>query len=59
MLEEAIRRNWLITGLIYVDPNAPNFFDLYQLGDKPLNRMPSSQLRPNKKSLESLNRQFD
>ena len=58
MLEEAIRRNWLITGLIYVDPNAPNLFDMYKLGNTPLNRLPADRLRPDKKSLQNINQRF-
>ena len=58
MLEEAIRRNWLITGLIYVDPNAPNLFDMYKTGEFLLNRLPADKLRPNKRSLDVLNQRF-
>lgn len=58
MLEEAIRRNWLITGLIYVDPDSPNLFDMYKLGEKPLNRLTADKLRPDKRSLEILNQRF-
>lgn len=55
MLEESIRRNWLITGLIYVDPNAPNLFDMYKTGAVPLNRLPADKLRPDRKSLDLIN----
>ena len=58
MLEQAIRRNWLITGLIYVDPNAPTMLDRYPLGKKPLNRLPNEKLRPNRKSLDLINLSF-
>ncbi len=56
MLEEAIRKNWLITGLIYIDPEAPNIFDKYYLSDKPLNRFTPDELRPNEDLLEQINR---
>jgi len=55
MLEEAIRRNWLVTGLIYVDPEKPSIFDMYEMGDEPLNRLPNESLRPDKKSLQQIN----
>ena len=55
MLEEAIRRNWLITGLLYVDPNTPNIYDLYSMGKEPLNRLQPDKIRPNKSSLELIN----
>lgn len=58
ILEEAIRRNWLITGLIYVDPDSPNIFDMYHLGDIPLNRMPREKIRPDRKSLKKINQRF-
>ncbi len=46
ILEEARERRELITGLIYVEPDAPSIFDLYQLPEKPLNRMTEEELRP-------------
>jgi len=55
MLEEAIRRNWLITGLIYIDPDSPTIFDMYSLGEGPMNREKSENLRPDRKSLELIN----
>ncbi len=58
MLEQAIRRNWLITGLIYVDPNAPTIFDMYSLDKEPLNRLPPEKLQPDRKSLEMINMSF-
>jgi len=58
MLEEAIRRNWLITGLIYVDPDSPNIYDMYHLGDIPLNRLPPEKIRPDRKSLDTINLSF-
>ena len=58
MLEEAIRRNWLVTGLIYVNPDHPTIFDSYKLGDVPLNRLNEEDLRPNSDSLEMINLRF-
>ena len=58
MLEEAIRRNWLITGLIYVNPDALNIFDYYSIGETPLNRQAPESLRPNQKSLDLINLSF-
>jgi 2-oxoglutarate/2-oxoacid ferredoxin oxidoreductase subunit beta len=56
MLEEAIRKNWLITGLIYVDPDSPNIYDMYPIGEKPLNRLSAEKIRPDRKSLDLLNK---
>ena len=58
MLEQAIRRNWLITGLIYVDPNAPTIFDMYSMSSEPLNRIPGEKLRPDRKALDMINQSF-
>jgi len=58
MLEEAIRRNWLITGLLYVDPDSTNIYEMYSMGKEPLNRMPVDKLRPDRNSLIYLNHSF-
>jgi len=55
MLEEAIRRNWLITGLLYVDPNTPNIYEMYSMGKEPLNRTPVDKLRPDRNTLRYIN----
>jgi len=58
MLEDAHRNNWLVTGLIYVDPDAPNLFDVYNIPDTPLNRTANEKLRPSCEDLERINDQF-
>ena len=59
VLEEANRENWLVTGLIYVDPSVPSLFETYDLPAQPLNRMTEKQLRPSKESLDMLNSSFE
>lgn len=54
ILEEARERRELITGLIYVEPDAPSIFDLYQLPEKPLNRMTEKELRPEPGTLDKV-----
>ena len=56
MLEDAQRNNWLVTGLIYVDPDVPSMFDLYNLPETPLNRTPNQKLRPSAVVLDEINR---
>jgi len=56
MLEEAHQKEQLVTGLIYVDPQKPSFFDMYDLPETPLNRIPSNRLRPTKQSLIEINK---
>ena len=58
VLEEAEINNWLVTGLIYVDPEVPSMFDMYNLPEEPLNRMKEPQLRPNENSLNKINASF-
>lgn len=55
MLEEAEENNWLVTGLIYVNPEEPTLYDFYNLPEMPLNRMTESQIRPSRESLEKIN----
>ena len=55
MMEEAVRENMLVTGLIYVNPKTKNLIELSNLVEIPLNRYPKEQLRPPKESLEEIN----
>ncbi len=55
MLEDAHSNNWLLTGLIYVDPDMPTMYDLYNMPDMPLNRMSEKQIRPSRESLDKVN----
>lgn len=55
MLEDAQRNDWLVTGLIFLDITQPTLFDLHNLPDMPLNRMPNSRLRPHLNTLTKLN----
>ncbi|MGB9640167.1 MAG: 2-oxoacid:ferredoxin oxidoreductase subunit beta [Anaerolineales bacterium] len=58
VLEEANSCQCLITGLIYIDTNQPSMVDIYQLTEKPLNRLTERELRPARSTLEELNRSF-
>jgi len=55
LLIEAEKNNELVTGLIYIKPNNPSMFDLYDLPETPLNRSRSDQMRPPKESMERVN----
>ena len=57
-IEEANAKQWLITGLIYIDEEQPSLLDRYDLPDTPLNRLPESRIRPSKESLDKLNKIF-
>jgi 2-oxoglutarate ferredoxin oxidoreductase subunit beta len=55
MLEDANNRNELVTGLIYINPKQKSLFDLYDLPETPLNRLPAESLRPSRESLDHIN----
>jgi 2-oxoglutarate ferredoxin oxidoreductase subunit beta len=55
LLEEANRKNWLITGLIYIDTKQPSLFDLYNLPETPLNRLNRDQIRPKPETIDQVN----
>lgn len=55
VLEDADRQSYMVTGLIYVDPEAPSMFDLYEMPKQALNRMEPYQLRPSRESIDEIN----
>lgn len=55
VLEDAETNNYMVTGLIFVDTNAPSMFDLYELPDQPLNRMKEHQIRPRPETIDQIN----
>lgn len=55
VLEEANQCNCLITGLIYIDPEQPSLADIYNLTDRPLNRLGEKELRPGRETIQKIN----
>jgi len=55
MLEEANAKQWLMTGLIYINPNQPSLMDIYNLTGTPLNRLPVERLRPARETINTVN----
>jgi 2-oxoglutarate ferredoxin oxidoreductase subunit beta len=55
LLEEANAKQWLLTGLIYINPNQPSLMDIYNLIETPLNRLQEDRLRPSKESITKVN----
>jgi 2-oxoglutarate/2-oxoacid ferredoxin oxidoreductase subunit beta len=56
LLEEAYRNHWLMTGLIYVNPELPTMAQIHDLPeDIALNRLSEDRLRPAPETLEKLN----
>jgi 2-oxoglutarate ferredoxin oxidoreductase subunit beta len=55
ILEEANANQWLLTGLIYINPNQPSLMDIYKLTDTPLNRLPANRIRPAPETMQKVN----
>ena len=55
VMEESQRNNWMITGLLYFDPNRPTLTDRYNLVETPLNRLTDQDLRPAPDMIKTLN----
>jgi 2-oxoglutarate ferredoxin oxidoreductase subunit beta len=55
ILEEANRKNELLTGLIYINTEKPSLFELYNLPAEPLNRLTEDRLRPPRQSIHEIN----
>jgi 2-oxoglutarate/2-oxoacid ferredoxin oxidoreductase subunit beta len=55
VLEEANAKNWLLTGLIYIDTDAPSLLDIFNLTDTPLNRLKENQIRPPRETIDQIN----
>jgi len=55
VLEEANRKQWLLTGLVYIDPSEETIMDIYNLVDEPLNRLDQDRLRPSPDTIERIN----
>ncbi len=55
ILEQAEQNHWLVTGLIYVNPNQPTLYDFLDLTEESMNRIPAERLRPGPETLEEIN----
>jgi 2-oxoglutarate ferredoxin oxidoreductase subunit beta len=55
VLEEAQAKNWMVTGLMYVDTTRPTLTERYNLVDTPLNRLGESDLRPAPAMIDKVN----
>ncbi|NPA31358.1 MAG: 2-oxoacid:ferredoxin oxidoreductase subunit beta [Chloroflexi bacterium] len=54
-IEESYAQNVLLTGLLYIDPEAPNLYEILNLPDEPLNRLTPDRLRPTPEQLAEVN----
>jgi len=53
-LDAAERQGEILTGVLYLNTQKPNFLELLGLSDHPLASLPESQVRPPKSSLDSV-----
>jgi 2-oxoglutarate/2-oxoacid ferredoxin oxidoreductase subunit beta len=51
-LHEAKEKGEMLTGVFYVNPDAPTFIDLLNVTDQPLATLPESVVRPGREALE-------
>lgn len=58
ILEEADQQRWLITGLVYINPNQPTLYDNLNIVEEPFNRIPKEKLRPSSESLDVINQRL-
>lgn len=54
-LEEANAKSWLLTGLIYIEPDRPSLIDTLRMVETPLNRLTEKELRPAPETINALN----
>jgi 2-oxoglutarate/2-oxoacid ferredoxin oxidoreductase subunit beta len=51
-LAEAREKDEILTGMFYVDPEAPNFIDILNMAEAPLATLPESVVRPGREVLK-------
>jgi 2-oxoglutarate ferredoxin oxidoreductase subunit beta len=55
ILEEGRQKDWITTGLIYLNENKPSLEETYNLVDAPLNRLTEADLRPAPAMIDKVN----
>ena len=54
VLADAQKENCLVTGLLYIESGRPALTDVYNLTEKPLNRLTEAELRPKRETIEEI-----
>lgn len=52
--KEGEQNNWMVTGILYINPETPALYDSFDLVETPLNRLESERLRPSKEMLDKI-----
>ena len=55
VLADAQKENCLVTGLLYIESGRPALTDVYNLTEKPLNRLTEAELRPKRETIDEIN----
>ena len=55
VIHESASRGEFATGLIYVEPNRPDFLTLLNVVDQPLSELPPEKARPSRQALDAIN----
>jgi 2-oxoglutarate ferredoxin oxidoreductase subunit beta len=55
ILEEANAKQWLLTGLIYINEVQHSLMEVHNLTDRPLNRLSERDLRPPRETMQMVN----
>ena len=58
LLHETAMRNEFATGILYVEPDKPDFIELLGLVDEPLAHLDESRTRPGKAALDEIMESF-
>jgi 2-oxoglutarate ferredoxin oxidoreductase subunit beta len=53
-IEDAEKRHEVLTGVLYVNPEKPNFIDQLHMADEPLATLPQSRVRPPREALDQI-----
>ena len=53
-LAEASAKGEMLTGVFYVNPAAPTFLDLLDVGERPLATLPENAVRPSREVLQRI-----
>ena len=58
LLRETTTRNEFVTGILYIEPDKPDFINLLGLVDQPLAQLDQSRTRPSKVALDEIMESF-
>jgi 2-oxoglutarate/2-oxoacid ferredoxin oxidoreductase subunit beta len=53
-LEDAAKREEVLTGVLYVNTEKPNFLEMLNMAEEPLATLPQSKVRPSKEALDEI-----